>query len=327
MPPQLPAVSFSPPAIAGPPHVEILDLPLARSSPAVLQYLAVFADPWPGRLAVWRALGAGAFEFQQYVDQPAILGGTENIFGPGVTGRFDRANHLDVKLSGGALSSVDQVSAFAGRNAMAIRGPDGCWEMFSFLNAQLLSAGRWRLCKFIRGHGGSESRAAMTIPAGASVVLLDSAIAPLTSSLSDLGQALTYRIGPADRDYADDAYVEFTATPGASSLKPYSPVRPRGRRTAAGIEISFIRRGRVESDAWEPVNIPLGEESEAYQIDIRSGNNVVRTLSGNATSLVYPQAQELTDFGAAQTQLDVEIYQISAAAGRGFSLRTNISIL
>ena len=46
------------PRIAGRPDALILDLPIARDTPAPLQSLAAFADPWPGGLAIWRAAEA-----------------------------------------------------------------------------------------------------------------------------------------------------------------------------------------------------------------------------------------------------------------------------
>ena len=44
-----------PPLVAGAPEPIVLDLPVARGEPTVLQYLAVAADPWPGAVAIWRA--------------------------------------------------------------------------------------------------------------------------------------------------------------------------------------------------------------------------------------------------------------------------------
>lgn len=82
---------------------------------------------------------------------------------------------------------------------------------------------------------------------------------------------------------------------------------------------SWIRRTRINGDAWEPVDVPLGEESEAYALDILSGSTVKRTLTSNAPSVLYAAADELTDFGSAQSTLSISIAQLSTTVGRGYA--------
>jgi hypothetical protein len=99
-------------------------------------------------------------------------------------------------------------------------------------------------------------------------VRLDDAVAPVTATLSDLGQTWTYRVGPAGRDHGDDDAVEFTATAGPDALKPMSPVHVRAKRVAGAIEISWLRRTRRDGDPWEPLDVPLGEDVSACKVDI-----------------------------------------------------------
>ena len=122
---------------------------------------------------------------------------------------------------------------------------------------------------------------------------LDEAVAPLTDALSDLGTARRYRIGPADRDHADPSYVEIAATAGGDALKPFAPVHVRARRDADGVRIAWIRRARRDADAWEPVEVPLGEDSERYEVDMLAGGAVLRTLATAVPEALYPAAQEL----------------------------------
>ena len=46
--------------------------------------------------------------------------------------------------------------------------------------------------------------------------------------------------------------------------------------------------------------MPLGEESERYEIDILDGATVMRTLSARLPDVTYTAAQQIADFGAAQ---------------------------
>ena len=314
------------PRLPGPPRVVVLDLALSRDTPETLQHIAVFADPWNAGMAVWRQAG-GTYELLRIVERPALIGDTQSPLGPGPAGRFDYASSVTVRFASGAPSSVSDVEMLNGKTACAIKGSDGAWEIVSFGLATLVADKTYRLSKLLRGLGGEEALCQRTVGAGATLVLLDSAVVPLASGLAALGGATRYRIGPADLDYTDASYVEIVSTVSAKALKPYPPVRAKAVRSGAGVTISFLRRGRRESDAWEPLDIPLGEDSEAYEIDIFSGVTLKRTLSAVTPSVLYAAASETADFGAAQTALSVAVYQKSAAAGRGFGLAAALPVL
>jgi hypothetical protein len=158
------------------------------------------------------------------------------------------------------------------------------------------------------------------------VVRLDEAVLPLTDALGDLGVRRRYRVGPAERNHADLSYVEFAATAGGDALRPWSPVHVRARREAAGVRFSWIRRARRDGDAWEPVEVPLGEDGERYELDILAGSAVLRTLKSNTPEVLYPAAQELADFGALQVALSIRVAQLGTAIGRGFPRAATIPI-
>ncbi len=82
--------------------------------------------------------------------------------------------------------------------------------------------------------------------------------------------------------------------------------------------IRWIRRGRVDADGWEPVDIPLGEASDAYVLDVlRADGTPARSLTTDAAQALYPAADETADFGGPQTRLRVRVAQLSAAVGPG----------
>jgi hypothetical protein len=73
------------------------------------------------------------------------------------------------------------------------------------------------------------------------------------------------------------------------------------------------------------MEVPLGEEREAYEVDILSGSGVLRTIEASAPGVLYAAADELADFGAPQPSLTVRIAQLSAAVGRGIPLQTTLA--
>lgn len=322
--PNLPGAT--PPSIAGPPRVEVLDLSIARGAPSALQYVAVFADPWPGTMALWRSAGGESFEYLRQIDAPAVIGETLEALMPGSLDVFDLGNTLAIRIARGALASVSDIDAMAGKNTFAVRGVDGAWEIFSAAQAELIAPETWRLSRLLRGLGGENHLAQRSVAAGATIVLLDEAVVPLVQDIDHLGLQWTYRVGAADRDHGDDAYTQFAATAGRQALRPYAPVKVSARRTLAGVEIAFLRRSRVNADNWEPLDIPLGEDISAFEIDVLNGAAVQRTIAVAQSPAIYPAQQEIADFGTPRTSLDLRIHQLSAIAGRGYPFAGTVAV-
>jgi hypothetical protein len=96
-------------------------------------------------------------------------------------------------------------------------------------------------------------------------------------------------------------------------------------RNGSGVTIDFTRRSRIDSDAWESVDVPLGEEREAYDVMIATPGGS-RLLSAASPTALYAAADEIADFGAPQTALGLQIYQTSATVGRGFPLAVTVPV-
>lgn len=115
--------------------------------------------------------------------------------------------------------------------------------------------------------------------------------------------------------------TEQDFTYNANALKPYSPVQIAGARDGSGnLTLTWLRRTRIGGDWRDGVDVPLSEESEKYEIDVMSGSTVKRTITGlTSPTASYTAAQQVTDFGSAQSSIAVNIYQLSAKIGRGYA--------
>ncbi|WP_420102070.1 baseplate multidomain protein megatron [Bosea sp. (in: a-proteobacteria)] len=315
-----------PPALPGRPLVVPMALPVAVRQPPALVSLAAFAAPWPGALAIWQADEAGLFAPRSFIEAPAVVGETLTDLPPGPLWRSDTRAVLDVRLRGGVLASVSPEAALAGANALALIGGDGAIELVTVSRAELIGPQRFRLSGFLRGLGGSEAVAGRHLPAGSRIVLLDGAMTVLSDDLADIGRILRLRIGPAQADVGDPAMLELVVTVGAEALKPFAPVRVTARRSGAGISLNWVRRTRVDGDSWDLAEVPLGEESERYALDILSGSAALRSVTVTEPGWLYPHAQELLDFGAPLSAIDVAVRQLSAAAGAGHEWRGRVAI-
>jgi hypothetical protein len=72
------------------------------------------------------------------------------------------------------------------------------------------------------------------------------------------------------------------------------------------VTFTWIRRTRIDGDSWVG-EVPLGEDSENYAVDILSGTSVIRTLNATQPSALYAAADEIADFGVTQTSLSVRV--------------------
>lgn len=314
------------PALPGRPLAIPLDLPLVVSAPPALLSVAAFASPWPGALAVWREDAGGDFALDRFIEAPAIVGETLTVFPPGPIWRTDGRATLEVRLRGGVLSSVTPEAALAGANALALLDEAGVVELVTAARVELVGERRFRLSGFVRGIGGSEPAAGRTLPAGSRVVVLDGASVTLTSDLADLGLSRRYRVGPARSDVADPSMTEFVAAASSAALLPLAPTGPKARRRDGAISFSWIRRSRIDGDAWDLAEVPLGEEIERYVLAILDGDAEIRRVEVAEPGWTYPEALELADFGSAQPEIGIVIAQLSAVAGRGQEWRGRLVI-
>ena len=306
------------PASLGPVHALVLDLPTLTSQlPPVLARLAVFANPWPGAEAIWSSVDGASFNRAAVAAAAAIVGETLDDLPAGPTARWHDVS-FRVQLYGGALASVTDMALFSGANAAAVQRADGAWEVLQFANAELTGTGIYTLSRLLRGQAGSEWAMGAPLAAGAPFVLLNANVETIASGLDALGRTLQLRVVAAGRDTADPTALALTATPQATALMPLAPVHLKARRDGSGVTITWIRRTRIDGDTWVG-EVPLGEDSEQYAVDILSGSTVVRTLNATSPSALYAAADELADFGAAQTSLTVRVAQVSATVGRGFA--------
>jgi hypothetical protein len=101
-------------------------------------------------------------------------------------------------------------------------------------------------------------------------------------------------------------------------LKPYAVVDVNAVWVGNDIGVEWERRTRVGGSWTSGTTIPLSETTEEYEIDVMNGVTVENTYVVTAPNWTYLEADQITDFGSAQTTITLRIYQMSAAVGRGF---------
>lgn len=308
------------PSVYGPTAPYFLDLPLIRGDePPQAGYVTAFANPWPGSIAVYRSPTTSGYQLNTLLAATPTLGKTGTDFYSGPLWRYDRSNTLRVALDAGELDSATEDALLSGAHYLAIQNADGGWELIQFQNAELVGTLTYDLSMLLRGQAGTESAMRDPVAAGARVILIDSALVQLNMTAADIGLPLNYEIGPASEAIGDLSYAAATYTFTGIGYRPLAPVHLEGIREidSGDWTLTWIRRTRIGGDSWD-TEVPVGEDSELYQLDVLDGDTSVRTVTGLGTSAYrYHAADQVTDFGAVQPSITIRVSQVSGVYGPG----------
>ena len=236
---------------------------------------------------------------------------------------FDEVGAIVVDVGDGTLASStrDAILADATVNAFVI-GADGRWLAGQFRDAELVSAGVYRLTGLLLGAFGTEQHLGTQV-AGDTFALMRYADGLVRVPTDAVDQDALRYWKPVSVGQAISAAFPQSFTTHELGKKPYSPVDVRASRASGDITFTWQRRSRLQVRAIGSggILVPLGEESEAYSIDVYDDDTfttVLRTLTSSTPSVAYSAAQQTTDFGSPQASVSVAVYQLSSAVGRGF---------
>jgi len=298
--------------------LDLLDLPAFPGDSSDQGALRIGAcgllGTWTGA-ALYRSDDGGA-NYNRILDlnSAAIIGTSIASLPSGPTTVFDEVNTVTVLLLGNAeLQSVTQLAVLNGANAAMVGS-----EIIQFTGATLVEPGKYILSGLLRGRLGTEW-AVGGHAAGETFVLLDGKLGNTVVANNIIGLSRSYEAVTFGSTLSSARPQSFTYT--GIALKPYSPVQITGARDgSSNLTINWIRRTRLGGDWQDSADVPLNEASEAYEIDIMNGGSVVRTIVGlSSPTASYTAAQQVTDFGSAQSNVTVNIYQLSAIVGRGYA--------
>jgi len=312
------------PEPVAPVRIELLDMPImidSHDASAPSFYVAA-CPAGTGRFR-------GATLFQPTADAldyvvaavaglPSIMGETVTELAAGPAWRWDRVNMVEVQLDYGSLQSLPDERVLAGGNAALVGD-----EVIQFANAELIAEGRYRLSRLLRGQRGTEHEIA-SHPAGSRFILLDPARQPRPNfPVSRIGIEIAWRYAPVPQGPSGDLSGEIIFTDTGNGLRPFAPVQLKAVRdpSSGDVQLAWIRRTRVGGDSWLN-EVPLGEETEEYDVLILDGADVVRTVRVTGQSALYTAAQQTADFGAPPGSLAWRVAQASRAYGRGTAAET-----
>ena len=308
---------------AGPPALLLLDLPpLEGAEDDARPLAAIAADPWRA-FDLFAGPSAEAMTLRATAVDPATVGQTLSVLPPGPLHRFDRATRLTVRVEGGVLSSAADAAVLNGANAIALKANNGEWELIQYLDAELIARETYVLSGLLRGQAGTDLAMGSGADVGAAVVVLNRDLIRAGVSQSERGLPLVWRAAPSGGPPGGLAMAEVAFTWNAMQARPFAPCHLKADTLGDGtLRFGWIRRARIGGDPWTAGEVPLGEATEAYRLDIYDGAGVVRSYAASLPTASYPPADQAMDFPSGLPHpLMVEVRQGSDSYGWGAPLR------
>lgn len=237
---------------------------------------------------------------------------------------WDRSTVITVTLlPGGELESATEQQVYAGANLAWIGPSTGQGgEYIQFATATLVAPQTWELSNLLRGRRGTEYAVATHGPSETFVLMLASSVGRANYGSSDWNRERIFRPVSVYQEFDDAADQAFTNT--GEGKRPLAPVAPMiVRNDLNDITLSWVRRTRLEVPGLGNGFVPLGEESERYEVEIVVGSVVVRTIASTIPQIIYTAAEQTADGIVPGSAVSGRIYQVAAIRGRGRPLEFN----
>ena len=233
----------------------------------------------------------------------------------------DASFDVGIVNGGDSLESVSDVQMLNGGNAAVLLKTNGEVEVLQFRDVTALGSGQYRLATLLRGRRGTDTMAGGH-SAGQIIVFLS------TSTLGAFGMPPAFQNVPAwfravTSGMTPPSAIKRGFTYHGRDMMPYAPVYQTATLSGSppDIILGWTRRTRINGGLRDTIgDVPLAEETEAYEADILDApdGTVLRTLTATTNSVTYTAAQIAIDFGSPPATINFIVYQMSATAGRGF---------
>ncbi len=293
----------------GPTTLMLVDLPPVREGPATAPLIvaaASGAEGWRGA-SLFAMSGTGEATPVGRTARRAVIGQVDGTVAGGSAALIDEVNALHVTLLAEdmELADADDDALAQGSNLRLVGR-----ELIQFARAEQTGPASFRLDGLRRGRCGTEW--AMHAHEDGEAFLLieeDRMVEPFQAQGGgEIGSVLRL----AAIGIGDPEPVEVTRAVSGEAITPLAPVHVRAVPDGAGgWALSWTRRSR---NGWRWVSgsdVPLGEESESYELRLLDGDALVRRAVTSAPGWTYDAAMIAAD-GAAE--LSVEIRQIGTFA-------------
>lgn len=268
---------------------------------------------WRGASAFRSTDGGTVYNLYTEYNSPVVTGFAQDALATYLDNLVDEYNTVTVFMTQGTLSSITYDELLAGKNLCFLGD-----EILQFRVATLIGTNTYRLSSLLRGRRGTSTTGHV---AGENFIIPDdTTISRPNWTVAELDIEYLYKAGSPGSALSDVVAVPFTNT--GKGAMPLSPVQLAAARNASNdITFKWVRRTRVGGVWADFIDAPLGEATEEYEVVIYSNSTYTtetRVITATSQTASYTAAQQVTDFGSAQSTVYVRVFQISATVDRGF---------
>ncbi|MEO0358822.1 MAG: host specificity protein, partial [Pseudomonadota bacterium] len=303
-----------------------LDLPMMTGDEQPhAPHVAVTADPWPGLVRIMHSATDTQYSNKGLMMAPSIMGTTTTPLAAAPHGIYDHGPGVEVDLTAGSLASTTAAGLLAGANLAAIGdGSADNWEVFQFETATPLGGNQFRLTRRLRGQLGTDALMPSVWPAGSVFVVLGTGITHVDLPANSRGVGQFFKFGATTVDLTHPSVVSMTLAFAGNGLRPYAPSHLVAVPNGSDLEVSWVRRTRLDGDAWTANEPPLHEAYERYRVDVIANGALVRSLDVTASNWTYVAADQAAD--GVSGLITVRVAQISDSFGPGLYRSINVIV-
>jgi hypothetical protein len=293
----------------GPTTLMLVDLPPLRDAAAVAPLIVAAASGGEGwrNAALFAMSDTGEAVPVGYAAPRAVMGQADEALGEGSCTLIDAVNSLNVTLIADdmELDDADEAALAQGRNLCLVGR-----ELLQFSRAVQTGAASYRLEGLRRGLCGTEWAVAAHVAGERFLLIEDDRLAEPYAGQggSEIGGMLRLAaIGIGDAEPA-----EAMLTVSGEAVTPVSPVHLRAVPDGTGgWNVNWTRRSRNGWRWASGADVPLGEESERYELRVLSGGSLLRRVETLSPDWAYGAAAVAADGAGVVT---IEVRQIGALA-------------
>jgi hypothetical protein len=288
-------------------------------------YWAVTAENkgWRGATVHRSSDGGLSYDVMSDVGVRTTIGDVAAATPAGPTSIWDRTTVITVVLAfeDDELESASELLVLNGANAAWLGNPDGIGgEWLQFATATLMAPLTYELSDLLRGQLGTEHLVGTHGPNEVLIMATEASTGRTDYGPGDWDTERLYK--PASTLMLLETAADQDFTNAGAGKTPYSPVHIRGERDGSNnLTITYVRRSRLRAPGIGNGPVPLGEATEAYEIDIldeASPPGVLRTLTATAPEVEYPAALQTEDGITPGDPVSLRVYQMSDVRGRGY---------
>ncbi len=246
--------------------------------------------------------------------EPTVLMATSTPTDATLTGVYNTAGSLKLtSLNVESFASVAIAQAYT-----AFYGNENRWEIIKFTDVVDNGDGTYTISNILRGYKGTEIFID-THQIGDYLVVIDFNLTKLNYSEDKLGNTYQYKIVvPGESNI--DKWPTFTKTLTGFGREPLPVAHLTGSRDNSGnLTINWVDQVRYNTQLRDRVESFSDENTLSFTLAILDAtDNVVRAVTiNNASTYIYTDTMQISDFGSLQTSVKVAITKDSQTMGTG----------